>query len=84
MPGLIGIGQAYKQQATQGIVEDNNRVQRRNEENRMIKQAEKAENVQLAGIGAGIGAASAAALGTPLGWAALGGAALAYGFGKIL
>lgn len=84
MAGLIGMGHAYKQQALQGMMEDNQRRQKINQENEAIKQAESAQSMQMAGLGAGLGATVAAgtAVGGPVG--ALAGAALGYAFGELL
>lgn len=78
MAALIGTGQAFKDVAQQGLINAAERQQTINEERKAIDRAEKAESLNTAATGAGIGFAA----GGPVG--ALAGAALGYAFGEIL
>lgn len=56
---LIGTGEAYKQQAQATFGSLSSMEQSRNETNKKIKMADKAQQMQMAGMGAGIGAMAA-------------------------
>lgn len=89
MPGLIGIGQAYKQAALSSVMESNQREGEIWREKQAQKQAEEAGRLQLIGLGTSFGGMAGKANGAEGGsWnggtGALAGAALAAAFGQVL
>ena len=77
MPGLIGVGNVYREQAEQLAAKSDELITKRNEENQMADAAHKQQQGSLMGLGAAIGMA-----GGPLG--ALAGAGIGYIAGALL
>lgn len=61
--GLLGAGQAYRQQALQGMQNLANQEQARNSFNKQVKQQERAGTIQMATTGGLAGAMYGAKLG---------------------
>lgn len=93
MPGLIGTGQEMKSVAQQGLMQVAEQQRGREQEYQAQKQAADGQQMQLAGLGAGLGYTAGAAFGATAAGASMGawagpagmaaGALLGYAIGEL-
>lgn len=81
--GLMGLGRGKLDRATRGLGQAAQMEQRRASTNDQLKSAAKAQQMQMVGTGAGLGAMAAMAAGGPVGWSIGAGAAAGYLLNEI-